>query len=77
LIADAALNAEKREPAVPFFSPVPEAGPSIEDRRKVESGDRSRGRAKRAAGFPEKLDYLSPLKRAVVLAEILGAPKGF
>jgi hypothetical protein len=77
LIADSALGAERREPAAPFFSPVPEAGPLAEDRRKGESGGRSRDRAKRSAGFPEKLDYLPPLKRAVVLAELLGAPKGF
>jgi hypothetical protein len=28
------------------------------------------------AAFPQKFDYLPPLKRAVVLAEILGPPKG-
>jgi hypothetical protein len=76
LIADAALTEEKREPAGPLFPPVPVAGPSAKDRRKGESGGRGNGRAKRG-GFPERLDYLPPLKRAVVLAELLGAPKGF
>jgi hypothetical protein len=32
--------------------------------------------ARPAAGFPASLDYLSPLRRAVVLAEVLGPPKG-
>jgi hypothetical protein len=30
----------------------------------------------RPAGFPASLDRFSPLKRAVILAEILGPPKG-
>jgi hypothetical protein len=64
---------ENREPEKPF-SPIPESGPPI------DGGDQYRGRGKgrpgRSAGFPANLDYLSPLKRAVVLAEILGAPKG-
>jgi hypothetical protein len=33
--------------------------------------------ARPAAAFPANLDYLSPLRRAVVLAEVLGPPKGF
>ncbi len=32
--------------------------------------------ARPAAAFPANLDYLSPLRRAVVLAEVLGPPKG-
>ena len=39
------------------------------------AGEESRPPAGRAAGFPASLDRLSPLKRAVVLAEILGPPK--
>jgi hypothetical protein len=68
--------AEKREPAGPLFPAAPEAGPPVTDRRGGQSGRRNKGRTKKGAGFPEKLDYLPPLKRAVVLAEILGAPKG-
>jgi hypothetical protein len=30
----------------------------------------------RGKSFPENLSYLPPLKRAIVLAEILGSPKG-
>jgi hypothetical protein len=29
------------------------------------------------AAFPQNLEYLPPLKRALVLSEILGPPKGF
>ena len=48
----------------------PPAKPAV--RPAVEE---SRPPAGRAAGFPASLDRLSPLKRAVVLAEILGPPK--
>ena len=77
LNAASALGTENREPERPSFPSMPEAGSSIKAQRKGQSRDRNKGQAKRAAGFPEKLDYLPPLKRAVVLAEILGAPKGF
>ncbi|MDR2784914.1 MAG: hypothetical protein LBB83_03255 [Treponema sp.] len=77
LLADSAPGAESREPGRPLFPSVPEAGSPSKDRRGGRSGGRSKGRTKRAAGFPEKLDYLPPLKRAVVLAEILGTPRGF
>jgi hypothetical protein len=45
----------------------------------VERSAQDAGTPKPPAGiaFPQKLDYLPPLKRAVVLAEILGPPKGF
>jgi hypothetical protein len=64
-------------PLSPVLSPFPflaldedsaamrETGPSVGTRNKAWS-----------ATFPGKLDYLPPLKRAVVLSEILGPPKG-
>jgi hypothetical protein len=39
--------------------------------------DVSRRPGKAAPGFGERLDYLPPLKRAMVMAEILKPPKGF
>ena len=39
--------------------------------------DVSRRAGKAAGGFGERLDYLPPLKRAMVMAEILKPPKGF
>ena len=79
LIADSALGAEKYGAEGPFPPSVPEeAGPLIDGKGLGKA--RSNAGLKRSAvsaGFPEKLDYLPPLKRAVVLAEILGPPKGF
>jgi hypothetical protein len=78
LIADSALGAEKygAEGLFPLF--MPEAEPSIDGKGRGKA--RSNAGLKRiavSAGFPGKLDYLPPLKQAVVLAEILGPPKGF
>jgi hypothetical protein len=70
LAAGPALGAEKHGPEG-FSPPAPEPG------ALVGGNGRPGGRVKRRAGFPGKLDYLPPLKRAVVLAEILGPPKGF
>jgi hypothetical protein len=79
LIANSALGAEKYGAEGPFPPSAPEeAGPSIDGNGRGKT--RSNAGLKRSAvsaGFPEKLDYLPPLKRAVVLAEILGPPKGF
>ncbi|MDR1410953.1 MAG: hypothetical protein LBI91_01965 [Spirochaetaceae bacterium] len=65
----------------PSVSSMPEAGASVNNNGR--SGDPGNARSgpgfKRgavSAGFPERLGYLPPLKRAVVLAEILGTPKG-
>jgi hypothetical protein len=79
LIANSALGAEKHGAERPIPPSVPEeGGPLIYGNGRGKA--RSNAGLKRSAvsaGFPGKLDYLPPLKRAVVLAEILGPPKGF
>jgi hypothetical protein len=75
LIADSAVGAEKNGAEGLFPPSLPNSGPSIDGNGRVKA--RSSAGLKRSAGFPGKLEYLSPLKRAVVLAEILGPPKGF
>ncbi|MDR1128462.1 MAG: hypothetical protein LBL20_04045 [Treponema sp.] len=65
-------GAENLEPG-PYF-PAPESG--LSPGGGAQYAGQGRARPARRAGFPERLDYLPPLKRAVVLAEILGRPKG-
>jgi hypothetical protein len=55
-------------PAAPVLAPVKLASPP--------SGEESRPLKSEAAGFPASLNRLTPLRRAVILAEILGSPKG-
>jgi hypothetical protein len=69
LAAGPAWGAERPETDGLSPASAPGAGASIESR----AGGRGKGRA----GFPEKLGRLPPLQRAVVLAEILGRPRGF
>jgi hypothetical protein len=40
------------------------------------AASRAAGNSRTNRGFPQKLDTLPPLKRALVMAEILGKPKG-
>jgi hypothetical protein len=62
---------------VPGPSPFPALGADSEATARETGPSVSVRNRARSAAFPEKLDYLPPLKRAVVLAEIFGPPKGF
>ncbi|MDR1352143.1 MAG: hypothetical protein LBK05_02580 [Treponema sp.] len=73
LAAAPASGAENPEPERPYF-PAPESG--LPPGGGAQYAGRGKARLAGRAGFPERLDYLPPLKRAVVLAEILGRPKG-
>jgi hypothetical protein len=78
-----------QEPAAPFAAAFevpalkatigPVSGKEPIPASAVISGkqDASRQPGKAAPGFEERLDYLPPLKRAMVMAEILKSPKGF
>jgi hypothetical protein len=75
--------AGKPEEAVspPERRPPPEAVPVMEPAVKPLAPELKAPLMVRATtnlpqGFPDNLEYLPPLKRAVVLTEILGAPKG-
>jgi hypothetical protein len=73
----AALPADEDDAGVsPAYPPqdFPRAVPSSAFERLLPNADPPKPVA--GAAFPQKLDYLPPLKRAVVLAEILGPPKG-
>jgi hypothetical protein len=60
-----------------FPVPVPAAGAAYGPEAALPAPPpRPRKAAEGAGKFPGSLNYLPPLKRAVVLAEILGAPKG-
>jgi hypothetical protein len=62
-------------PVVPVSQPAPrEESPSL---RKAKDSGTLHAKTEQARGFPYNLDYLVPLKRGVVLSEILGPPRGF
>ncbi|MDR2617489.1 MAG: hypothetical protein LBC62_01345 [Treponema sp.] len=68
-------------PPVPAFPPVvPASQPALQEespsRQKTTSPGALRVKPEQTRGFPYNLDYLAPLKRGVVLSEILGPPKG-
>jgi hypothetical protein len=71
----AAEAAPRPPPPKPRIQPVVAAplAPKESARSPVEE---SRPFRAKPAGFAASLDRLSPLKRAVILAEILGPPKG-
>jgi hypothetical protein len=78
LIEDSALDVEKyrSEAAFPFSAQESESSINVRSGSQSRGRNRNRGRSVVSAAFPGKLDYLPPLKRAVVLADILGPPKG-
>jgi hypothetical protein len=70
-----------RPPPEPVLRPEPEIRPAAPQPPPAEpTGRPSRAESSlpgsRAAGFPASLNRLSPMRQAVILAEILGPPKG-
>jgi hypothetical protein len=76
VMREAAMEAAPRPPPPPRAPEILPAVPlpSKQDARPPREENRPAGAE--AAGFPASLERFSPLKRAVILAEILGPPKG-
>jgi hypothetical protein len=67
---------KKQPPEAVFRTALPSAEP-LAPLETPKPAPPSPAKETSASGFPGNLAHLSPLKRAVALAEILGSPKGF
>jgi hypothetical protein len=66
----AAPRPQKKEaPQIALSTDIPQAKPA-------PTAETSAQKAAAKKRFPETLEYLPPLKRAVILSEVLGSPKG-
>ncbi|MDR2747252.1 MAG: hypothetical protein LBB77_07375 [Treponema sp.] len=62
-------------PLASFTPEAPRLEPGLDTRREAPSKEQGKG-AKPAPVFSRRIENLSPLRRAVILAEIIGPPRG-